>query len=96
MSKKKDCAFQYAYESGYKTNFVEDTELITLDEAKELWEKYLPDFIYRLQRGDEPEMALWVDMKDNTDYHDTLAHANQHTETDGHRLWETKRVYIDV
>lgn len=96
MSKKRDSAFQYAYDEGFKINFKEDTELITLERAKELWEEYLPDFIYRLQRGDKPEMAIWVDMKDDTDYHTTLLHADTSTETDGKRLFETKKVYLEL
>lgn len=92
----KDCAFQYAYEEGYKTNFKEDTGLITIEEAKKLWREYLPDFIYRLEHGYKPEMALWVGMEDETDYHQTMAHVNSATETDGKRLFETKKIYIDV
>lgn len=96
MSKKKDCAFQYAHDSWPSIKFVEDTPLITLDEAKELWNKYKSDFIDQLEQGTNPEMALWIDMKDNTDYHTALAHVNQHTETDGTNLYETKKEFIKV
>lgn len=96
MSKKKDCAFQFAHDSWPKLKLVEDTPLISLDEAKELWAKYLPDFIRQLELGNNPEMALWINMKDNTDYHTTLVHVNRNTETDGKRLFETKKEYIEV
>ena len=41
---EKNCAFQYAYKN-WDIHIEQDTDLITLDEAKELYRKYLPDFI---------------------------------------------------
>ena len=68
---KQDCAFQYALGNGH---IVEDTDLITLEEAKELWNKYLPDFKEKMRDGREPEMAIWVDMKHPHNYHNELYH----------------------
>ena len=92
---KKDCAFQYAIAPRWlPIKIVEDTGLITLDEAKELWEKYLPDFIKNLRDENNPEMAIWVDMKEEGNYHKSLVYARSNAETDGHQIWENKRIYL--
>lgn len=89
---KKDCAFQYATLS----NVFEDTDLITLEEAKALWRKYLPDLIFRLQAVENPEMVIWVEMKDQVDYHKPLVFADSQTQTDGKEIWNLKREYLHV
>ena len=74
---KKDCAFQFAVGNKYwldKSPIIEDTGLVTFEQARDLWHKYLPDFIRRLEEGQEPEMAIWVDMDSNTDYHTDKFH----------------------
>ena len=74
---KKDCAFQYAVANkGWldKSPIIEDTDLITYEEAVKLWNKYLPDFIKRYEDEQSPEMAIWTDMKNNTDYHTDKHH----------------------
>jgi hypothetical protein len=59
----KDCAFQYATER----RIIEDQSNLTLDEAIALWVKYIDDFQERLE--DSPEMAVWINMKHESDYH---------------------------
>jgi len=64
----KDCTFQYALGNG---TMKEDTELITRTEAEKLWEEYKPVFMADLEHGSEPEMAVWVDMANDGDFHTT-------------------------
>lgn len=98
MSTKKDCSFQYATaSSGYITNgkIIEDTDLITLEEAKELWNKYLPDFKERMANGERPELCIWTDMEQAGEYrHDTYhIHADDLELVDG-KLYEIKKKQI--
>ena len=67
----KDCAFQYATGCG---EVLENTDLVTRADAEELWQKYVPIFKQHLQQGREPEMAIWIDMGSNEDYHTTAVH----------------------
>lgn len=94
---KKDCAFQYAYKK-WDIHVQEDTDLITLSEAKELYKKYLPDFIEKLQEERNPEMVIWTDMKDNTNYSKSLVWLNANWKTDGIKVWEEKveRNYAEI
>jgi hypothetical protein len=62
---RKNCLFQYAT----KNKIIEDTDLITLNEAKKMWEKYLPDIIDRWNDSDSPEMCIWTGCDSNTSYH---------------------------
>ena len=75
---KKDCLFQYGvdkgcFTDGYSfslgTDIPEDTELITRDEADRLWEKYYPDFVKQLEKGNRPQMVIWIDCETNVAYH---------------------------
>ncbi len=63
--KIKNCLFQYAT----KTEVIEDTDLITMEESKELWNKYLPDLIDKWDEFNSPEMCIWTGCDSNTDYH---------------------------
>lgn len=80
---KKSCMFQFTTRFGkffpdYK--MYEDTGLITYNEAKKLWHKYLPQWLKDYAREDAgPEMAIWINCKDNLDYHTAVAHLNQNT-----------------
>ena len=73
---KKDCLFQYAYDNGVHgggisasfINIVEDTDLITKTEAEALWNKYYPEVIRRLQDEQRPQMCLWYECSNNSDY----------------------------
>ncbi len=59
--------FQYAT----KHKVIEDTGLITREEADELWEKYLPDIQRKWDEWDSPQMGIWIDCDSPTDYHTT-------------------------
>lgn len=64
---KKDRMFQYAYE-GLGTTIVEDTGLITKEEAYALWDKYYEDFIINLKNDCRPQMVIWGNCESETDY----------------------------
>ncbi len=66
----KNCMFQYATNS----QIIRDTGLITRKEAKELFDSNKDDFIDRLSKGENPEMAIWGGCKDSSDYKETLEH----------------------
>jgi len=85
----KDCAFQYAYKK-WDVHIEKDTDLITLTEAKELYRKYLPDFIRKLQNDQNPEMCIWIEMENNTNYRKSLVHLDANFKTDGTRVWQEK------
>lgn len=65
---KKDKMFQFAHR-GFGNPIIENTDLITEKEANDLWEKYLPECIKRLESGDRPQMCIWKDCEKDTDYH---------------------------
>lgn len=98
MTEEKNCAFQYAHSRVTWSSdpvFVRDTGLITRQEADELWRKYTPDFIEKLIAGLKPEMALWINMSDETHYHEKALYANSGAETDGSRIYETTKIYLE-
>jgi len=85
--------FQYAVGHRLINNeILQDTDLITLTQAKKLWNEYLPDFIGRREneRGD-PEMAIWINCDNNTDYSDTLEHIDFESVIEGGKLYEIKK-----
>lgn len=88
MSERKDCAFQFIvqYSYGAFENY-EDTGLITLDDAKKLWEKWLPTFIRHLQGADSPEMGIWIGMKDETDYRESIGHLDSRCKVVNSRVY---------
>jgi hypothetical protein len=97
MSQKKDCMFQYSITKnpGYFSSY--DTGLITLATAKKLWEKHLPDFIAKLLDDSyEPEMGIWINCKNDTDYHTCKPHADNNTKTRNGRLYEITETEITI
>jgi hypothetical protein len=66
----KNAMFQYA--TKYRT--LNDTPLITLEEAISLFKENREDFKSRLKSGEEPEMAVWIDCKSSDSYGETLYH----------------------
>ncbi|MFT5452864.1 MAG: hypothetical protein ACI9N9_002362 [Enterobacterales bacterium] len=66
----KNAMFQYA--TGNK--ILVDTDLITLDEAKSLFDEKKSDYIERLGKDEEPEMAIWINCATNSSYSETLKH----------------------
>jgi hypothetical protein len=97
---KKDCMFQYSvnaigFMGDYKT--VEDTGLITRKQAEELWHKYEDDFRRKLaDEYYEPEIGIWINCKNNTDYHTCIWHLDNNTKWDGRRFYNEVREYIDT
>lgn len=64
---KKDCMFQY-HNSSKGESLVEDTGLITLPEAIELFDKYYKEAFISVIRGDEVQMVIWCNCSDSSDY----------------------------
>lgn len=94
---ERNCAFQYAKITGQifrDTKIVCDKSELTLSEAKELWNKYYSDLAKHIKDGNSGEMAIWIDMVDAHSYRDTLEHISTDAESDGNRIWETKRTYF--
>jgi hypothetical protein len=71
---QKNCAFQYAATEWYATEIIEDACMITLTEAKKLFNKHYPDMVKRASRGDRISVSIWVDMAHDANYHKTLIH----------------------
>ena len=77
MEQIKTFMFQYAFDNGIhcagfchlrSTKIVEDTNLITEKEANELWDKYYPEVVKRLQNNENPQMCVWRDCTDSSHY----------------------------
>lgn len=98
----KNCAFQYAYTKGYiftETKIVCDETDLTLDEAKELFNKYRKEIISILKNKDDYkslEAVIWIDMEDSHSYGKHLVYITLDYETNGVDIWETKREYITI
>jgi len=67
----KQFAFQYATSDG---RMLEDTGLITKNEALELWRKYTCIFKDHMQIGGRPEMVIWHGMQHEHDYNYEYKH----------------------
>lgn len=65
MDKYKHYAFQY----GDDRCMIEDKSLIDKDEADTLWREHYQSFIQNVVKGNRPEMAIWVGMNNEGDYH---------------------------
>lgn len=66
----KDCYFQYAT----TRKIVEDTGLITRADAEEMWQKHIEMFKKDVEAGETPEMAIWINMENDTAFHTTASH----------------------
>jgi len=66
----KNCGFQYYDGIRLKVN----ETLLSLQEAKDLWEKWYDDCVEKLEYERPCEMCIWVDMKDPNTYDKTLEH----------------------
>lgn len=94
---KKHCMFQcalqgysiFGYHSGH--DIVENTGLITWDEAVELWEKYKPRVIKQLEDGQNPEMYIWTGCKDTADYHTDAFHVDYSTEVENGKFFQVEK-----
>ena len=64
----KDCMFQYATDQ----RILADTDLITQEDALELFNKNKQDYIKRLENYENPQMCIWVGCATNESYGETL------------------------
>lgn len=64
----KNCGFQYY--DGYK--IVVDKVQLSLQEAKDLWNKWYKDCVDKLEYERNVEMVIWVNMKDPNSYNEKL------------------------
>lgn len=87
----KDTIFGYVND----IEIVEDTGLITWEEAVELWEKWRPKVVKQLEDGQNPEMAIWTGCKDTSDYHTDPFHVDRRTEVEDGRFIEVVKNVID-
>lgn len=62
----KNCMFQYALRHG---KIIEDTGLITREEANALWNKYQDHIKDNWDEYSAPQMCIWVDCDSPTNYH---------------------------
>jgi hypothetical protein len=86
----KDCAFQYATGDGV---VLHDTGLITRVEAEVMWQDNIPTFKDHMERGREPEMAIWINMESEGDFYKKSAHwCAEDMEIRGGDLYEVTRV----
>lgn len=67
----KDCVFQYATGRGVIKRY---TGLISRADAEELWQKYISEFKDDFEKGEDPEMAIWIDMENEADFRKTASH----------------------
>lgn len=67
---KKNCMFQYAT----RHRVLVDSNLMSLEDANALFDKNIDDYKERLLNGEEPEMCIWINCKNNSDYHETSKH----------------------
>lgn len=94
---EKNCAFQYAKMTNgifRDTKIVEDKSELTLDEAKQLWNKCFPDAAKWIKEGGTVEMVIWINMVDNHSYGDSLQYISTDAESDGVFIWETKKTFF--
>ena len=81
----KDCMFQFA---DINETFV-DTGLISIEEAVRLWDENKEKFIDLVLNGiSDPGMCIWVNCKDNSDYHKDILHVNSNSIVKGNRIYE--------
>ena len=97
MEQEKNCAFQYAKMSGQNysdTKIVCDETEMTLEQAKELWNKYFPDCAKHIKGGGTCEMVIWINMHTTQSYGDSLQYISTDAESDGISIWVTKKTYF--
>lgn len=66
----RNCMFQYATDKEIICN----TDLISQEQAVEMFESKKTDYIKRLENEENPEMVIWVNCSGDGDYHSTLYH----------------------
>lgn len=88
----KNCLFQYAT----RQRVIADTDLITEKEAQELWGKYQDDIKENWDVVSSPQMCIWIDCKNNTDYHTIGKEIDfRDCELDRGRFYKTTKTLIN-
>ena len=85
----RHCAFQYY--NGRKV--VCDKYNLTLEEAKDLWNEHYDDMVEKTTDGEDIEVAIWINMQNDSDYLETLVHLSSPEIRNG-KLYEPK--YYDL
>ena len=67
----------FAFQFYTKNKKIEDVCDLELQQALELWDKYLDDFKNRFKNNEEPEMCIWSGEL-NDDYLIQLKYVNHH------------------
>jgi len=89
----KNCMFQYAKSWG---SIYEDTWLITYSEAEELWKKYYPIAVKEIKDGLEPQMVIWGDCENETDYGEIIKEVDFHNcEVIGEKIYKITKTLIE-
>lgn len=68
MNETNNCAFQYATGNG---TIKADVSEISKDVAMAMFNSHKVQYKQDLEEGNEPEMVVWINMKDSTSYGDT-------------------------
>lgn len=92
------CALQKQTIFGYVNHnydIVEDTDLVTWDEAVELWEKWKPKVVEQIKYGQSPEMVIWTACEDNTSYATDAYHVDHSTKVENDEFVERITKIID-
>ena len=81
----KNAMFQFASNQ----EVFEDTDLITIEEAKELFKASRVKFISELEMDRNPEMCIWINCETNASYKQTAEHwCAQDMMYDDGQLWQ--------
>ncbi len=64
----KDRMFQCTVDNYGQVDILDDTGLITKDEAYKLWNSYFEQIKRALEEGKEADMVIWKDCVSETDY----------------------------
>jgi len=67
----------------------------TIDEAKELWNKYFDDAAKWIKEGNTVEMVIWINMETPQSYADTLQYISTDAESDGKSIWVVKKEFFN-
>jgi hypothetical protein len=87
--KVNNCAFQYYSEY----EIVDDKTNLTIEEAKDLWKGYYGDMVEKTEQGKSIEVAIWINMRHESDYRETLVHLSSPEVKNG-KLCEV--IYYDL
>ena len=87
----KTYMFQYATPN----TVIENTGLITKEEAIDLWKKHKPDFINNLETGQSPDMCIWKDCESDTSYHYLMCFADHKSIVKDNMIYNIREVLAD-